>query len=94
MLVPAALKENWTDLENPVCLNSYFIKLNPCPSDRVYRKYGLFLKAPLPREAERMRQELCLALGRTVISELVPSGVAKFDNDEVEALLFYNKICL
>ncbi|GMP35538.1 hypothetical protein CsSME_00007933 [Camellia sinensis var. sinensis] len=83
MRIPAALKEPWTDLENPVYLNSYFIKLSPDPADRFYKNFALFVKAPLPREAERMKLDLFLARGRLVMTELVPSGVAKFDKDEI-----------
>ncbi|CAL5339512.1 unnamed protein product [Camellia sinensis] len=84
MLVPAALKEPWTDLENPVCLNSYFIKFSPQPADRSYKNFGIFVKTPLPGEADRMKLDLCLARGRSVMTELIPSGVSKFDKDEVQ----------
>ncbi|KAF5945922.1 hypothetical protein HYC85_016150 [Camellia sinensis] len=83
MLVPAALKEPWTDLENPVCLNSYFIKFSPQPADRSYKNFGIFVKTPLPGEADRMKLDLCLARGRSVMTELIPSGVSKFDKDEI-----------
>ncbi|XP_052198876.1 dicer-like protein 4 isoform X2 [Diospyros lotus] len=83
MLVPAALKEPWTDAEAPVCLHFYFINFSPKPVDRIYVKFGLFVKAPLPVEAERMELKLCLPRGRLVMTELVPSGVVKFDRDEI-----------
>ncbi|CAN4113157.1 unnamed protein product [Withania somnifera] len=84
MIVPAALKESWTETENPVCFNSYYIKFWPSPIDRVYKKFGLFLKAPLPQEAERMKLELNLARGRLVKTELIPSGAANFENNEIQ----------
>ncbi|KAM3337085.1 dicer-like protein 4 isoform X1 [Capsicum galapagoense] len=84
MIVPAALKESWTETENPVCLNSYYIKFLPCPIDRVYKKFGLFLKAPLPQEADRMKLELNLARGRSVMTELIPSGATSFDSNEIQ----------
>ncbi|XP_057968362.1 dicer-like protein 4 isoform X2 [Malania oleifera] len=83
MLVPAALREPWSKLENHVCLNSYFIKFNPVPEDRLYKKFGLFVKALLPREAAGMEVDLHLARGRSVMARLVPLGVAEFDRDEI-----------
>ncbi|XP_062159041.1 dicer-like protein 4 [Alnus glutinosa] len=83
MLVPAALRKPWTNLENSVRLNSYYIKFSPDPEDRVYKKFGLFVKAPLPLEAERMELDLHLARGRSVMTKLVPSGIAEFDKNEI-----------
>lgn len=83
MIVPASLKEPWTETDNPVCLNSYYISFFPFPNDRVYKKFGLFLKAPLPQEAERMKLDLNLARGRSVKTELIPSGTTSFENNEV-----------
>lgn len=83
MLVPAALKEPWTDLENFVCLYSYFVKFSPRPEDRLYKTFGLFVKASLPRDAMKMALDLFLARGRLVKMELIPSGVMKFAKDEV-----------
>ncbi|XP_010323151.2 dicer-like protein 4 isoform X1 [Solanum lycopersicum] len=82
MIVPASLKEPWTETDNPVCLNSYYISFFPFPNDRVYKKFGLFLKAPLPQEAERMKLDLNLARGRSVKTELIPSGTTSFENNE------------
>ncbi|WJZ98263.1 hypothetical protein VitviT2T_016802 [Vitis vinifera] len=82
MLVPAALKDSWSNLEH-ICLNSYYIKFTPIPEDRIYRKFGLFVKAPLPAEAERMVLDLHLSHGRSVMTELVPSGVTEFDENEI-----------
>uniref|UniRef100_A0A5B7C289 Putative dicer-like protein 4 isoform X2 n=1 Tax=Davidia involucrata TaxID=16924 RepID=A0A5B7C289_DAVIN len=94
MLVPAALKESWTNLENPVCLNFYVIEFTPHPEDRFYKKFGLFLKAPLPGEAERMKLNLHLARGRYVTTELVPSGVVTFDKDEILQAQKFQEMCL
>lgn len=90
MLVPAALKDSWSNLEH-ICLNSYYIKFTPIPEDRIYRKFGLFVKAPLPAEAERMVLDLHLSHGRSVMTELVPSGVTEFDENEVKDM-FLRKI--
>ncbi|KAK9269302.1 hypothetical protein L1049_001073 [Liquidambar formosana] len=83
MLVPASLKEPWNNLANPVHLNSYFIKFIPIPEDRDYKRFGLFVKAALPEEAERMKLDLHLSHGRSVNTELVPSGVVQFDEDQI-----------
>lgn len=83
MLVPAVLKESWTELEKPIHLNSYYIEFCPVPEDRIYKQFGLFLKAPLPLEADKMSLELHLARGRSVMTKLVPSGLSKFRPDEI-----------
>ncbi|KAL2502529.1 Dicer-like protein 4 [Forsythia ovata] len=83
MLVPAALRESWTEMGNTTCLSSYYIKICPNPVDRVYKKFGIFVKVPLPEEAGKMKLDLCLARGRSVTTELIPSGVARFDKDEI-----------
>ncbi|XP_024022600.1 dicer-like protein 4 isoform X1 [Morus notabilis] len=83
MLVPALLKEPWKSSDVPVYLNSYYIEFMPNPVDRVYKKFGLFLKANLPVEAEKMELELHLARGRSVMTKLIPSGVAEFYEDEI-----------
>ncbi|GAB4832726.1 endoribonuclease Dicer [Ancistrocladus abbreviatus] len=83
MLVPPTLAEPWDDLEKPVCLNSYFIRFSPKPCDRNYKEFGFFIKAPLPREAERMEVDLHLTHGRSVITELIPSGILEFDEEEI-----------
>ncbi|XP_050272142.1 dicer-like protein 4 isoform X2 [Quercus robur] len=83
MLVPAVLKEPWTNLENPVHFYSYYIEFSPHPEDRIYKKFSLFVKAALPEEAERMELDLHLAHRRSVMTKFVPSGVAEFDKDEI-----------
>lgn len=94
MLLPDALKEPWTNLENPLHLNAYYIELYPDPKDRTYKKFGLFVKAPLPVEAERMELDLHLARGRSVMTKFVPSGVAEFDKDEVDLVFFGEKFMM
>lgn len=91
MLIPTALKERWTGLDNPVFLSSYYFKFCPNPADRLYRKFGLFVKAPLPLEVEKMRLDLHLDRGRSVLTELIPSGVSSFAKDEVKlsSVFFY-----
>lgn len=92
MLVPAALKEPWSNLEDLVSLSSYYLKFNPVPEDRIYKSFGLFVKAPLPVEAESMELDLHLAHGRSVMTELVPSGFAEFGKDEVDSYFQKNNI--
>lgn len=83
MLVPAVLKESWTNLENCVHLYAYYIKFIPNPEDRIYKEFALFVKSPLPKEAERMELDLHLSHRRSVMTKLIPSGVAEFKREEV-----------
>lgn len=83
MLVPAVLRQSWTKSQYPVRLNFYFMQFIPDPADRIYREFGLFVKSPLPGEAEHLKVDLHLARGRSVMTKLVPSGVAEFTKDEV-----------
>ncbi|KAJ4850950.1 hypothetical protein Tsubulata_011532 [Turnera subulata] len=83
MLVPAVLKEPWTISENPFHLYSYYIEFCPIPEDRMYKKFGLFIRAPLPKEAEDIEVELHLARGRSVMTRLAPSGRSVFTRDEI-----------
>lgn len=85
MILPAALKVSWTGSGHDV-LYCYHIKFTPHPRDRIYKEFGLFLKAPLPQEAERMDLELHLARGRSVMVNLMPSGVVELLEDEVNGL--------
>ncbi|GAB2300240.1 endoribonuclease Dicer, variant 2 [Dionaea muscipula] len=82
MLVPAALTRPWDESKEPVCLNSYFIKFTAKPRDRHYKEFGLFIKSPLHCDAEKLKLDLHLAHGRSVITELIPSGIAQFDEEE------------
>ena len=86
MLVPAALRVPWSDAEIPVQLNFYFIEFIPIPDDRIYCPFGLFVKSPLPREAETMNVDLHLAHGRIVKAKIIPSGTIEFDINEVNEL--------
>ncbi|PON81286.1 Helicase [Trema orientale] len=83
MLVPAVLKERWHSTEIPAYLHSYYIEFTPNPVDRTYKRFGLFVKENLPAEAVKMELELHLARGRSVMTKLVPSGLAEFYEDEV-----------
>ncbi|KAK2646723.1 hypothetical protein Ddye_021918 [Dipteronia dyeriana] len=83
MLVPATLRDSWTESESPICLNSYYIHFLPDPPDRIYKEFGLFVKSRLPGEAEKMELDLHLARGRSVMTKLVPSGVIEFTKDKV-----------
>lgn len=92
MLVPAALKDSWTG-SGYFILNCYQIKFSPHPRDRIYKEFGLFVKAPLPQEAERMDIELHLARGRSVMVNLVPSGVVELLEDEVNGISVCFVVC-
>ncbi|XP_017241588.1 dicer-like protein 4 isoform X3 [Daucus carota subsp. sativus] len=83
MLVPAVLKEPWSEAEDSVHLRSYFVKFRPHPPDRDYRPFGLFVKASLPGDAERMKLDLHLARGRSVATELVPFRTLLFSRDQL-----------
>lgn len=83
MLVPAVLKEPWSKAEDYVYLTSYFVKFRPLPPDRDYKPFGLYVKVSLPGEAERMKLDLHLARGRSVVTELIPSRTMLFSRDEV-----------
>ncbi|XP_063950515.1 dicer-like protein 4 isoform X1 [Daucus carota subsp. sativus] len=83
MLVPAVLKEPWSKAEDYVYLTSYFVKFRPLPPDRDYKPFGLYVKVSLPGEAERMKLDLHLARGRSVVTELIPSRTMLFSRDEI-----------
>ncbi|KAI3796093.1 hypothetical protein L1987_38757 [Smallanthus sonchifolius] len=84
MLVPNVLQEPWIKVENTtLSLNSYLIKFNPSPADRIYKDFGLFIKKRLPQEAEKMELDLRLARGRSVLSKIVPCGVLEFTDKEI-----------
>lgn len=86
MLSPSTLKNRWTISETPIHLNFYFIQFDPVPKDRSYQNFGLFVKGPLPKEAETMELDLHLAHGRIVKTRLVPLGVIECDKNEVGSL--------
>ncbi|RDY03580.1 Dicer-like protein 4, partial [Mucuna pruriens] len=84
MLVPSAFGQSWINEDKIVRLNSYYIKFCPCPDDRVYKEFGLFIMARLPMEAEKLELNLHLAHGRSVMTKFVPFGVIEFDKDEIK----------
>ncbi|KAM0933868.1 hypothetical protein DsansV1_C34g0226131 [Dioscorea sansibarensis] len=83
MLVPAALKEPWSDSVTHVRLHFYEIKFIPIPEDRLYRKFGLVVKCPLPKDAEAMKVDLHLAHGRIVKTSFISSGILTFSREEI-----------
>ncbi|KAM7263172.1 hypothetical protein ACFE04_000855 [Oxalis oulophora] len=93
-LVPATLKEPWNNMGDSIHLSSYFIEFLPVPEDRVYKRFGLFIKAPLPQESEGMELDLHLAHGRYVTSKLIPAGVKIFDNEEMLLAQHFHEMCL
>ncbi|XP_048227644.1 dicer-like protein 4 isoform X2 [Ricinus communis] len=94
MLVPAVFKESLTSSENWINLHSYFIKFCPVPEDRIYKKFGLFIRAPLPLEAEQMELNLHLACGRYVTTKLVPLGCLAFHRDEITQAIYFQEMFL
>ncbi|XP_024979353.1 dicer-like protein 4 isoform X2 [Cynara cardunculus var. scolymus] len=95
MLVPSALRERWIKVERKkVSLSSYFIKFSPSPADRLYKEFGLFLKAPIPQEAERMKLDLQLARGRSVMTEIVPCGASAFSDNEIVLAEWFQEMWL
>lgn len=83
MLVPAVLRESWTIVDGNIDVYFYHVSCVPIPEDRRYRDFGLFLKSPLPKEAETMHVDLHLARGRIVKTGFVPFGMIKFDREEI-----------
>ncbi|XP_010932228.2 endoribonuclease Dicer homolog 4 isoform X2 [Elaeis guineensis] len=84
MLVPAALKISWNNLDNDVNLFFYYIRFVPIPEDRQYQMFGLFVKAPLPKEAEALEVDLHLAHGRIVKTGFEPLGTLTFNKEETK----------
>ncbi|KAJ1382389.1 Ribonuclease III domain [Sesbania bispinosa] len=93
MLVPSAFGHSWIN-EKIVYLNSYYIKFCPCPEDRDYRRFGLFIMTRLPMEAEKLELDLHLAHGRSVMTKFIPFGVVEFDKDEVKMAENFQEIFL
>lgn len=83
MLVPAALKVPWSLSADKIEMHFYYIKCIPIPVDRNYREFGMFIKAPIPKEAEKMEVDLHLAHGRIVKAGFVPLGTVTLDRKEV-----------
>ncbi|XP_051114005.1 dicer-like protein 4 [Andrographis paniculata] len=94
MLVPSALRKPWVGVGDSTSFTSYYVKFSPNPADRTYRRFGLFLKEPLPEEAGKMKVDLCLARGRTVMTQLVGFGEIEFNKDEIAAAEMFQKMCL
>ncbi|KAK7265138.1 hypothetical protein RJT34_32754 [Clitoria ternatea] len=85
MLVPSAFGQSWINEDKVVHhLNSYYINFCPCPEDRLYKEFGLFIMTRLPMEAEKLEIDLHLAHGRSVLTKFVPFGVVEFDKDEIK----------
>ncbi|KAJ6837174.1 endoribonuclease Dicer-like protein 4-like isoform X1 [Iris pallida] len=83
MLVPSVLREPWTIVDGSIDVYFYHVSFVPIPEDRHYRDFGLFLKSPLPKEAETMQVDLHLARGRIVKTGFVPFGMIKFHREEI-----------
>lgn len=84
MLVPAALRVPWTEVENICSFSCYYVNINPIPADRSYKKFCLFVKEPLPVEAGNLSLDLCLDRGRMAKIQLIPSEGSRFDKNEVK----------
>lgn len=91
MLVPAALRRSWSNDDTNINLHFYYIRFIPKPKDRQYRMFGLFIKNPLPQEAESLKVDLHLTHGRIVETTLTPQGMTTFDKEEVKKTL--TQIC-
>ncbi|XP_047941505.1 dicer-like protein 4 isoform X2 [Salvia hispanica] len=94
MLVPAALRVPWGQVDNFCTFSCYYVKFNPIPADRTYRKFGLFVKESLPEEAGNLSFDLCLDKGRTVKTQLIPSGGSTFDKAEIALAETFQKLFL
>ncbi|XP_023636190.1 dicer-like protein 4 isoform X3 [Capsella rubella] len=94
MLVPGLFKQKWDPSTSCVNLHSYYIRFVPHPADRIYRKFGFFMKSPLPVEAETMGFDLHLAHQRSVSVKIFPAGVTTFDNDEIRLAELFQEVAL
>jgi endoribonuclease Dicer len=94
MRVPVLFKQKWDPSTSCVNLHSYYIMFVPHPADRIYKKFGFFMKSPLPVEAETMDIDLHLAHQRSVSVKIFPSGVTEFDNDEIRLAELFQEIAL
>ncbi|XP_009418500.3 endoribonuclease Dicer homolog 4 isoform X1 [Musa acuminata AAA Group] len=83
LLVPAALRRSWSNDDTNINLHFYYIRFIPKPKDRQYRMFGLFIKNPLPQEAESLKVDLHLTHGRIVETTLTPQGMTTFDKEEI-----------
>ncbi|KAJ4883537.1 Dicer-like protein 4 [Raphanus sativus] len=94
MIVPDLFKQKWDPSKSCVHLQSYYIRFVPHPADRTYKKFGLFMKSPLPIEAETMDFDLHLAHQRSVSVKIFPKGDANFDNDEIRLAELFQEVAL
>ncbi|KAL0887460.1 hypothetical protein Bca101_011443 [Brassica carinata] len=94
MIVPDLFKQKWDSSKSCVNLQSYYIRFVPHPADRIYKKFGLFMKSPLPIEAETMDFDLHLAHQRSVSVKIFPKGDANFDNDEIRLAELFQEVAL
>ncbi|KAJ0266449.1 Dicer-like protein 4 [Hirschfeldia incana] len=94
MIVPDLFKQKWDPSKSCVNLQSYYIRFVPHPADRIYKKFGLFMKSPLPTEAETMDFDLHLAHQRSVNVKIFPKGDANFDNDEITLAERFQEVAL
>ncbi|XP_013667310.2 dicer-like protein 4 isoform X1 [Brassica napus] len=94
MIVPDLFKQKWDPSKSCVNLQSYYIRFVPHPADRIYKKFGLFMKSPLPIEAETMDFDLHLAHQRSVSVKIFPKGDANFDNDEIRLAERFQEVAL
>ncbi|ESQ42054.1 hypothetical protein EUTSA_v100124260mg, partial [Eutrema salsugineum] len=94
MLVPDLFKQKWDPSKSCVNLHSYYIRFLPHPADRTYKKFGLFMKSPLPIEAETMDFNLHLAHQRSVSVKIFPAGDAEFDDDEIRLAELFQEVAL
>ncbi|CAE6112025.1 unnamed protein product [Arabidopsis arenosa] len=94
MVVPVLFKQKWDPSTSCVNLHSYYIRFVPHPADRIYKKFGFFMKSPLPIEAETMDIDLHLAHQRSVSVKIFPSGVKEFDNDEIRLAELFQEVAL
>ncbi|KAK4798282.1 hypothetical protein SAY86_030608 [Trapa natans] len=94
MFIPAALSECWSYLEDVVTLYPYYIDFRPSPADRTYKEFGLFVKSPLPLEAEKLELDLHLAHSRSVMVKLIPMKPVAFGKDEIVLAENFHELCL
>lgn len=82
-IVPSALQVDWRGSASHLTFHFYHLNFVPKPSDRCYRKFGLFVALPLPKEAENLKVDLHLARSRIIETKLIPHGVISFSETEV-----------
>lgn len=82
-LIPEVFTASFLKSENSIILHFYVIKFTPIPDDRKYRKFGLFFKTSLPKDAEAIEVDLHLSHGRSVKVSLVSCGTLSFTEDKV-----------